>query len=200
MIWRSHSYWWLDRRCERIRRIREWLGRAHEEDEGSRVRARIPHPGPRSWFWAALTCGLEEEAVAFYPILVPIFLALGYDSIVCVGAIFLAGSMGTTFSTINPFSVVIASNAAGVIWTEGIMWRVIGCVVGGIVVISYLYWYCKKVKANPEFSYSMKTARSSPSSTLRMTPILTTFLRSTGSARSFWCSSSWHSLSWFGAL
>ncbi|MGL5501557.1 MAG: YfcC family protein, partial [Plesiomonas shigelloides] len=25
------------------------------------------------------TCGLEEEAVAFYPILVPIFLALGYD-------------------------------------------------------------------------------------------------------------------------
>jgi len=25
------------------------------------------------------TCGLEEEAVAFYPILVPIFLSLGYD-------------------------------------------------------------------------------------------------------------------------
>jgi len=29
-------------------------------------------------------CGIEEEAVAFYPILVPVFLALGYDSIVCV--------------------------------------------------------------------------------------------------------------------
>ena len=34
-------------------------------------------------------CGIEEEAVAFYPILVPIFIALGYDSIVSVGAIFL---------------------------------------------------------------------------------------------------------------
>ncbi len=100
------------------------------------------------------TCGLEEEAVAFYPILVPIFLALGYDSIVSVGAIFLAGSMGTTFSTINPFSVVIASNAAGVIWTEGITWRIIGCVVGCCVVVGYLYWYCKKIKANPEFSYT----------------------------------------------
>ena len=32
-------------------------------------------------------CGLEEEAVAFYPILAPIFIALGYDSIVVVGAI-----------------------------------------------------------------------------------------------------------------
>ncbi|MGH2214026.1 YfcC family protein, partial [Enterococcus faecalis] len=35
-------------------------------------------------------CGIEEEAVAFYPILVPIFIAMGYDSIICVGAIFLA--------------------------------------------------------------------------------------------------------------
>lgn len=100
------------------------------------------------------TCGLEEEAVAFYPILVPIFLALGYDSIVCVGAIFLAASMGTTFSTINPFSVVIASNAAGIAFTEGIVYRVIGLLVGTTVVISYLYWYCKKIKADPAFSYT----------------------------------------------
>ena len=80
------------------------------------------------------SCGLEEEAVAFYPILVPVFLALGYDSIVCVGAIFLAGSMGTTFSTINPFSVVIASNAAGINFMEGFEWRVAGCIVGAIVL------------------------------------------------------------------
>ena len=87
------------------------------------------------------TCGLEEEAVAFYPILVPIFLAMGYDSIVCVGAIFLAGSMGTTFSTINPFSVVIASNAAGIPFTAGIEFRIFGLIVGFAVVVAYLYWY-----------------------------------------------------------
>ncbi len=90
------------------------------------------------------TCGLEEEAVAFYPILVPIFLALGFDSIVCVGAIFLAASIGTAFSTINPFSVVIASNAAGISFTEGLGVRSFGLVVGTITVIGYLYWYCKK--------------------------------------------------------
>lgn len=100
------------------------------------------------------TCGLEEEAVAFYPILVPVFLALGYDSIICVGAIFLAGSMGTTMSTINPFSVVIASNAAGVTFTQGIEWRIFGCIVGAIVVISYLYWYARHIKKDPSFSYT----------------------------------------------
>lgn len=100
------------------------------------------------------TCGIEEEAVAFYPILAPIFLALGYDSIVCVGAIFLASSMGTTFSTINPFSVVIASSAAGIPFTEGISYRIIGCIVGAAVVIFYLRWYCAKIKADPAFSYT----------------------------------------------
>lgn len=106
------------------------------------------------------TCGLEEEAVAFYPILVPIFLALGYDAIVCVGAIFLAASMGTTFSTINPFSVVIASNAAGIPFTEGLSFRAVGCLVGTLVVIGYLYWYCKKIKASPAFSYTYEDRES----------------------------------------
>lgn len=100
------------------------------------------------------TCGLEEEAVAFYPILVPIFIAMGYDSIVCVGAIFLAGSVGTTFSTINPFSSVIASNAAGIQFTEGISWRVAGCIAGAIAVSVYMWWYSNRVKRNPELSYS----------------------------------------------
>lgn len=100
------------------------------------------------------TCGMEEEAVAFYPILVPMFLSLGYDSIICVGAIFLASSMGTTFSTINPFTVVIASSAAGIPFTEGISWRVAGLIIAFSVVVAYLYWYAKKVKANPAFSYT----------------------------------------------
>ncbi|NPD30338.1 YfcC family protein [Eggerthellaceae bacterium zg-1084] len=99
-------------------------------------------------------CGLEEEAVAFYPILAPVFIALGYDSIVTVGAIFMAGSVGTTFSTVNPFSSVIASNAAGISFAEGIEVRLIGLLIASAVYLVYLWWYSKKVKANPEFSYT----------------------------------------------
>jgi uncharacterized ion transporter superfamily protein YfcC len=99
-------------------------------------------------------CGFEEEAVAFYPILAPIFIALGYDSIVTVGAIFMASSVGTTFSTVNPFSSVIASNAAGTVFTEGIGVRLACLIVASICYLIYLRWYANKVKANPEFSYS----------------------------------------------
>ena len=79
-------------------------------------------------------CGIEEEAVAFYPVLVPIFIAMGYDSIICVGSIFLASSIGSTFSTVNPFSVVIASNAAGTTFVDGLYWR-----IAGLIVANYLY-------------------------------------------------------------
>lgn len=99
-------------------------------------------------------CGIEEEAVAFYPVLVPVFIAMGYDSIVCVGAIFLASSIGTCFSTINPFSVVIASNAAGIDFTQGLDWRIGGVIVAAAFVIAYLHWYSKKVKKDPTASYS----------------------------------------------
>lgn len=101
-------------------------------------------------------CGLEEEAVAFYPIMCPVFIAMGYDAIVTMGAIYLADAMGITMSISNPFSVVIASDTAGVPFTEGIWWRVSGFVVGTFVVVSYLYWYSRRVKTNPEFSYTWK--------------------------------------------
>ena len=133
-------------------------------------------------------CGIEEEAVAFYPVLVPIFIALGYDSIVSVGAIFLASSIGSTFSTINPFSVVIASNAAGSTFTDGLYWSIGACVVGTIFVVCYLYWYCKKIKQEPKASYayedkaefekqwSVMDQNSSSEFTLRKKIILTLFV------------------------
>ena len=101
-------------------------------------------------------CGIEEEAVAFYPILVPIFIALGYDSIVSVGAIFLASSVGSTFSTINPFSVVIASNAAGTTFTDGLYWRIGACIVGAILLL-VIYIGTVKIKKILKHHILMKT-------------------------------------------
>ena len=43
------------------------------------------------------TCGIEEEAVAFYPILVPVFLALGYDAIICCRGYILSIIYGNGF-------------------------------------------------------------------------------------------------------
>lgn len=102
--------------------------------------------------------GLAEETIAFYPILVPVFLIAGYDSIVALAAIYIGSCLGTMASTTNPFASIIASNAAGINWTSGIEGRIVVLIVGSIISIVYIIRYAEKVKADPTKSlvYSQK--------------------------------------------
>ena len=104
------------------------------------------------------TFGLAEETIAFYPILVPVFLAAGYDAIVALGAIYIGSSIGTMASTVNPFSAIIASNAAGINWTEGLIGRIVMLVGGTIVCLWYIIRYAERVRKDPTQSiiYSQK--------------------------------------------
>lgn len=95
------------------------------------------------------TFGMAEETMALYPVLVPVFLAAKYDALVCVTSIYMGSTIGCMFSTVNPFSAVIASNAAGVDFTSGIYWRLAGLVIGVAIVILYIIRYASKVKADP---------------------------------------------------
>lgn len=102
--------------------------------------------------------GLAEETIAFYPIVVPIFLAAGYDALVAIAAIYLGSCMGTMASTVNPFSTVIASNTAGIDFTSGIIIRLLMLVIGLAICIVYTIRYAEKVKKDPTKSliYSQK--------------------------------------------
>ncbi|CAM3850554.1 YfcC family protein [Parendozoicomonas haliclonae] len=98
------------------------------------------------------TFGMYEETFAFYPILIPIFVAAGYDSLTGMAAIFIGSFIGCTFSTINPFSTIIASSAAGINWADGIVFRSLLLVVSTALGITYLLRYAEKVKADPSLS------------------------------------------------
>ncbi len=98
------------------------------------------------------TFGLEEETIAFYPILIPIFLAAKYDALVCVASIYVGSSIGTLASTVNPFSTIIASDAAGINWTEGLNSRLIMLALGLILCIAYIIRYAHRVKKDSRHS------------------------------------------------
>lgn len=98
------------------------------------------------------TFGMQEETIAFYPILVPIFIAAGYDLIVPVAAVYCGSCIGLMGALINPFGTIIASDAAGVSWTEGIYSRIAMLVLGAIIAIWYIVRYAERVKKNPELS------------------------------------------------
>lgn len=93
--------------------------------------------------------GMAEETIPFFPILIPVFLAAKYDAIVPVACIFIGSSIGTMASTTNPFSVIIASDAAGINWTTGMNGRIIMLLIGLIICILYILRYAKRVKNDP---------------------------------------------------
>ena len=98
------------------------------------------------------TFGLAEETIAFYPILIPIFLAARYDAMVPLACIFIGSGVGTMCSTVNPFSAVIASDAAGINWTSGTELRFILLAVTVITTILYVIHYGRKVQNDPSKS------------------------------------------------
>jgi uncharacterized ion transporter superfamily protein YfcC len=106
------------------------------------------------------TFGLAEETIAFYPILIPVFLAAGYDAMVGLAAIYLGSCVGTMVSTVNPFSVIIASNASGINWTSGLYGRVIMLVVAVLITLWYIIRYAERVRkdASKSIIYSQKAA------------------------------------------
>jgi uncharacterized ion transporter superfamily protein YfcC len=95
------------------------------------------------------TFGFAEETIAFFPILIPVFLAAKYDAIVAIASIFLGSAIGTMCSTINPFSTIIASDAAGINWTTGLYGRIFMLVLCLSVTIFYIMRYAKRVKNDP---------------------------------------------------
>ena len=60
------------------------------------------------------TYGMWEETMAFYPLLIPVFLAAGYDAVVGISVILLGAGAGVIGSTVNPFATGIAAGFAGV--------------------------------------------------------------------------------------
>jgi len=106
------------------------------------------------------TFGLAEETMAFYPILIPVFLAAKYDGMVGLASIFLGSGIGTMCSTTNPFATIIASDAAGINWTTGLNNRIIMLIVCLTITIIYILRYARRVKDDPSKSliYDQKEA------------------------------------------
>ncbi|WP_034058486.1 YfcC family protein [Lacinutrix jangbogonensis] len=95
------------------------------------------------------TFGFAEETIAFFPILIPVFLAAKYDALVGVACIFIGSSVGTMCSTINPFSSIIASDAAGISWTTGAFGRLLMLLACLTISIIYILRYANRVKKDP---------------------------------------------------
>lgn len=102
------------------------------------------------------TFGMNEEIIPFVLIIVPICLALGYDSIVGVAIPLVGAHIGFASAFLNPFNVGIAQGIADVPVFSGIGYRVICWLVSTFVAILFVLFYLKRLEKNPEISPTFK--------------------------------------------
>lgn len=98
------------------------------------------------------TYGMAEETLAFYVILLPLMIAVGYDALTAVAVIMVGAGIGVLGSTINPFSTAIASNAAGIPFTQGMALRLAILALGWLICVAYVMRYAERVRKDPSKS------------------------------------------------
>lgn len=96
--------------------------------------------------------GMAEESLAFYTLIIPVMIAARYDAVTGVAIIMLGAGVGTLGSTINPFATVIAANAAGVPFTDGIVLRFVILILCWLACVAYVMRYAERVRQDPERS------------------------------------------------
>ena len=93
--------------------------------------------------------GMAEETLGFYALIVPLMLALGYDRMVAAAVILVGAGVGVMGSTVNPFSIGVASGFADVSIGEGIGLRLVMWIVLSAVAIAYVLRYARRIQTDP---------------------------------------------------
>ena len=98
------------------------------------------------------TVGMAEEYLPFVPLLVTMCLALRMDAVAALGIVYVGAGAGYACAALNPFTVLIAQDIAGVELTSGqaVRWLLLAvCVAVGV---DHILRYARRVQADPSRS------------------------------------------------
>ncbi len=98
------------------------------------------------------TIGMAEEYLPFVPILVSMCLALRMDAVVAVGIIYVGAGVGYGCAALNPFTVLIAQDIAGLELTSGQGLRWLLLLVCTAIGTHHILSYVHRLKRDPEAS------------------------------------------------
>jgi uncharacterized ion transporter superfamily protein YfcC len=95
------------------------------------------------------TIGMAEEYMPFIPILVTMCLALKLDAMVAMAIVYVAAGVGYGAAALNPFTVLIAQDIAGLPPASGGLFRWGFLLVCLPVGVHHIMRYARRVRADP---------------------------------------------------
>lgn len=101
----------------------------------------------------ATVIGTPELSLVYIPVIMPLIIALGYDSIVAAAIALMGTVIGFTAGVLNPINVGLSHKIVGLPMFSGLEMRLILFVISLSVGIYFIVRYAKKVKKDPLNSF-----------------------------------------------
>ena len=123
------------------------------------IEAAIRRLGGRPWLLAggmvtlfalgSSTIGMAEEYMPFVPILVAMCLAMRMDAVVAMGIVYIGAGVGYGCAALNPFTVAIAKDIAGVPLAQGALmrWGLLAVMI--VVGVDHILRYARRIRSDP---------------------------------------------------
>ena len=102
---------------------------------------------------ASATLGMAEEYIPFAIILISLCVALKMDTVTAIGTMVVGYGIGYGVALINPFTVLVAQDIAGLRPGSGLGYRAIISVPFLAVGFHHVWAYAKRVQINPKNSF-----------------------------------------------
>lgn len=99
--------------------------------------------------------GMSEETIAFVAVVIPLAKSLGYDEIVGVCMVYVAAHVGFAGAMLNPFTIGIAQDMAGLPLFSGIEYRAFCWLILMSITIAVVLIYASRVKSKRKIMDSL---------------------------------------------
>jgi uncharacterized ion transporter superfamily protein YfcC len=101
---------------------------------------------------ASSTFGMAVEYIALIPILLTLFRGLRLDAVAALGVVAVGYAVGYGAAALNPFTVLVAQNVAGLQPGSGLWLRLLAFVVLLAIGFHHVWRYAQRLLANPAAS------------------------------------------------
>lgn len=96
--------------------------------------------------------GVCELCIIYIPIIMPLMLRLGFDSITACAVALCGSAAGFSAALTNPFTLAIGQKISGLPLYSGWEFRIVTYIITLFIGILYVMNYAKKIQKNPELS------------------------------------------------
>ena len=93
--------------------------------------------------------GAPELCIVFLPMILPLVLSLGWDTMTACAIVICGNCIGYTTGMGNPFTTIIAQKICGLPLYSGMAYRALCFVVFYAITLVYLMWYIDRITKNP---------------------------------------------------